>query len=227
MMKSKISPLNNTGYSRFQNSYMERLHSELREGIIVPPRSLVEICFHGRGGQGAVTAANLLAAAALQDGNKGVQAFPLFGAERRGAPVRAFARISGEEIHLRSEIYNPDIVIVLDESIMDIVDVLKGVKDEGKILINTRKKPNDFEFSKKYHVATVDATGIALKHAILVGGMPVVNTPILGSIPKILDRVTLQSIQNVIRGKWIGKKDLGERNVKATQDAFDQTGVNF
>ena len=69
---------------------------------------------------------------------------------------------------------------------MDIVDVLKGVKDDGKILINTRKKPNDFEFSKKYHVATVDATGIALKYNILVGGMPVVNTPILGSVPKIL-----------------------------------------
>jgi pyruvate ferredoxin oxidoreductase gamma subunit len=110
---------------------------------------------------------------------------------------------------------------------MDIVDVLKGVKDEGKILINTRKKPNDFEFSKKYHVATVDATSIALKYTILVGGMPVVNTPILGSVPKILDRVTLQSIQNVIRGKWIGKKELGERNVKATQDAFDQTEVSF
>jgi 2-oxoacid:acceptor oxidoreductase gamma subunit (pyruvate/2-ketoisovalerate family) len=198
----------------------------LREGIMVSSKSLVEICFHGRGGQGAVTAANLLAAAALQDGNKGVQAFPLFGAERRGAPVRAFARISGDEIHLRSEIYNPNVVIVLDESIMDIVDVLKGVKDEGKILINTRKKPNDFEFSKKYHVATVDATAIALKYNILVGGMPVVNTPILGSIPKILDRVTLQSIQNVIRGKWIGKKELGERNVKATQDAFDQTEVS-
>ena len=206
---------------------MGHLHFGLREGIIVPSKSLVEICFHGRGGQGAVTAANLLAAAALEDGNKGVQAFPLFVAERRGAPVKAFARISGEEIHLRSEIYNPDIVIVLDESIMDIVDVFKGVKDEVKILINTRKKPNDFEFSKKYHVATVDATGIALKHAILVGGMPVVNTPILGSIPKILDRVTLQSIQNVIRSKWIGKKDLGERNVQATQDAFDQTEVNF
>ncbi|VVB61346.1 Pyruvate/ketoisovalerate oxidoreductases common subunit gamma [uncultured archaeon] len=210
-----------------QNSYMEHLHFELREGNIVSSKTLVEICFHGRGGQGAVTAANLLAAAALQDGNKGVQAFPLFGAERRGAPVRAFARISGDEIHLRSEIYNPDIVIVLDESIMDIVDVLKGVKDEGKILINTRKKPNDFEFSKKYYVATVDATSIALKYTILVGGMPVVNTPILGSVPKILDRVTLQSIQNVIRCKWVGKKDLGERNVKATQDAFDQTEVNF
>jgi pyruvate ferredoxin oxidoreductase gamma subunit/2-oxoisovalerate ferredoxin oxidoreductase gamma subunit len=206
---------------------MGHLHFELREGIMVSSKSLVEICFHGRGGQGTVTAANLLAAAALQDGNKGVQAFPLFGAERRGAPVRAFARISGDEIHLRSEIYNPDIVIVLDESIMDIVDVLKGVKDDGKILINTRKKPNDFEFSKKYHVATVDATSIALKYTILVGGMPVVNTPILGSVPKILDRVTLHSIQNVIQGKWTGKKELGERNVKATQDAFDQTEVNF
>ena len=190
-------------------------------------KSLVEICFHGRGGQGAVTAANLLAAAALEDGNKGVQAFPLFGAERRGAPVKAFTRISGDEIHLRSEVYNPDIVIVLDESILDIVDVLKGVKKQGKIIINTRRKPNNFEFSKKYHVATVDATAIALNYAILVGGIPVVNTPILGSVPRILNRVTLQSIQKVILGKWTGKKDLGERNVKATQDAFDQTEVNF
>jgi pyruvate ferredoxin oxidoreductase gamma subunit/2-oxoisovalerate ferredoxin oxidoreductase gamma subunit len=206
---------------------MRHFHFELREGIIVSTKSLVEICFHGRGGQGAVTAANLLAAAALQDGNKGVQAFPLFGAERRGAPVRAFARISGDEIHLRSEIYNPDIVIILDESIMDIVDVLKGIKNEGKILINTRKKPNDFEFAKKYRVATVDATGVALKHNILVGGMPVVNTPILGSVPKILDRITLRSIQDVIRSKWTSKKELGERNVKATQDAYDQTEVNF
>ncbi|MBN2599606.1 MAG: 2-oxoacid:acceptor oxidoreductase family protein [Candidatus Thermoplasmatota archaeon] len=206
---------------------MGHVHFELREGSIVSSKSLIEICFHGRGGQGAVTAANLLASAALQDGNKGVQAFPFFGAERRGAPVRAFARISGEEIHLRSEIYNPDIVIVLDESIMEIVDVLKGVKTDGKILINTRKHPRDFEFSKHYHVATVDATSIALKHDILVGGIPVVNTPILGSVPKILSRVTLQSIQQVIKSKWTGKKELGERNVKATQDAFDQTVVNF
>jgi 2-oxoacid:acceptor oxidoreductase gamma subunit (pyruvate/2-ketoisovalerate family) len=89
----------------------------LGRGITMATQYLVEICFHGRGGQGAVTAANLLVAAALIDGNKGVQAFPFFGAERRGAPVRAFARISHDEIHLRSEIYNPDIVIVLDESI--------------------------------------------------------------------------------------------------------------
>jgi 2-oxoacid:acceptor oxidoreductase gamma subunit (pyruvate/2-ketoisovalerate family) len=187
-------------------------------------RSLIEICLHGRGGQGAVTAANLLVAAALDDGNMGVQAFPFFGAERRGAPVRAFARISDEEIHLRSEVYNPDFVIVLDESIMDIVDVLKGLKVDGKILINTRKKPSDFKFSDKYSVATVDATGIALKNDILVGGIPVVNTPILGAVPKILDRVSLKSIQNNIMLKW--KSDLSDKNVKATQEAYDQVVVN-
>jgi 2-oxoacid:acceptor oxidoreductase gamma subunit (pyruvate/2-ketoisovalerate family) len=190
----------------------------------VASRNLVEIVFHGRGGQGAVTAANLLVAAALDDGNKGVQAFPFFGAERRGAPVRAFARISEEEIHLRSEIYEPDIVIVLDESIMDIVDVLKGLKKNGKILINSRTNPNDFDFSNKFDVATVDATGIALKHEILVGGIPVVNTPILGSIPKLLDRVTLKSIQKNIKEKWTG--ELSKKNVNATQDAYDQVEVS-
>ena len=188
-------------------------------------KALVEICFHGRGGQGSVTAANLLVAAALKDGNKGVQAFPLFGAERRGAPVRAFARISDEEIHLRSEVYFPDIVIVLDESIIGIVNVLKGLKKGGKILINTTKEPEDFDFSNKYQVATVDATGVAIKHDILVGGIPVVNTPILGAVPKILDRVTLPSIQAVIKNKWKGEG--GEINVKATQDAYDSVEVNF
>ena len=188
-------------------------------------RPLIEICFHGRGGQGSVTAANLLVAAALKDGNKGVQAFPFFGAERRGAPVRAFARISDEEVHLRSEIYSPDIVIVLDESIMEIVDVLKGLKKNGKILINTTKDPDNFAFSKKYNVATVDATGVAIKHDILVGGIPVVNTPILGAVPKILDRITLKSIQEIVKSKWKG--ELADKNVKATQDAYELTEVYF
>jgi 2-oxoacid:acceptor oxidoreductase gamma subunit (pyruvate/2-ketoisovalerate family) len=212
-------------FLNIQNSYMHHLHFEVGEGIIVSSKSLVEICFHGRGGQGAVTAANLLVAAALKDGNKGLQAFPFFGAERRGAPVRAFARISDEEVHLRSEIYSPDIVIVLDESIMDVVDVLKGLKDDGKILINTTKKPKDFDFSKKYDVATVDATGIAIKHDIKVGGIPVVNTPILGAVPRVLDKVTLPSIQAVVKGKWKG--ELSDKNVAATQDAYDLAEVNF
>jgi len=186
---------------------------------------VIEIVIHGRGGQGSVTAANLLVAAALKDGNKGVQAFPLFGAERRGAPVRAFARIADSEIHLRSEIYEPDIVIIQDESIMDLVDVLKGLKKNGKILINTTKPADSFDFSKNFHVAVVDATGIAIKHEILVGGIPVVNTPILGAVPKVLDKVTLSSIQEVIQEKWKG--DAGKSNVNATNDAFKEVEVNF
>jgi 2-oxoacid:acceptor oxidoreductase gamma subunit (pyruvate/2-ketoisovalerate family) len=204
---------------------MPHFHFHSRDGSIVTSKSLIEIIFHGRGGQGAVTAANLLVDAALRDGNKGVQAFPFFGAERRGAPVRAFARVSEEEIHLRSEIYTPDIVIVLDESIIELVNVQKGLKKEGILLINTRKKPGDLDFSNQYHVATVDATGIALHHEILVGGIPVVNTPILGSVPRILDRVTLGSVQAAIQTKWKG--ELAQRNIKATQDAYDSTEVNF
>ena len=204
---------------------MHHFYSGFWERIALTSKDLVEIVFHGRGGQGAVTAANLLVATALKDGNKGVQAFPFFGAERRGAPVRAFARISENEIHLRSEIYNPDIVIVLDESIMDIVDVLKGLKKNGKILINTTKRPNEFNFSDKYGVATIDATGIALKHEILVGGIPVVNTPILGAIPKILNKVTIKSLQEIVKGKWVG--ELAEKNIKATKDAYNQVEVNF
>ena len=185
--------------------------------------SLIEICFHGRGGQGAVTAANILVSAALKDGNRGVQAFPFFGAERRGAPVRAFARISDEEINLRSEIYNPDIVVVLDESIMGLVDVLKGLKEGGKVVINTSKKPRDFGFSKKYTVATVDATSIAIRNKLLVGGIPVVNTPILGAIPKVLDKVTIDSLKEAIRERWPG--ELGERNARSAEEAYRETEV--
>jgi len=204
---------------------MQHFHSQNRGLFIMTSKSLVEIVVHGRGGQGSVTAANLLVSAALKDGNKGVQAFPFFGAERRGAPVKAFARISEKEINLRSEIYTPDIVIVQDESIVDLVDVLTGLKKDGKILINTTKKPDDFSFSKKYKVATVDATGIAIKYDIVVGGIPVVNTTILGAVPKILDKVTLKSIQKTIREKWKGEQ--GEQNIKATEDAYKEVGVNF
>jgi len=202
---------------------MQDTYFLVREGNIVTSTSLIEIIFHGRGGQGAVTAANLLVAAALKDGNKGVQAFPFFGAERRGAPVRAFARIAEDEIHLRSEVYTPDLVIVLDESIMELVDVLKGLKKDGTIIINTRNTPDEYPFSKEFKVATVDATAIAIKHDILVGGIPIINTPILGAVPRVIDKVTLQSLQTVINDKWKG--ELGQKNIQATKDAYDATEV--
>ncbi len=178
---------------------------------------LKEIIFYGRGGQGAVTAANLLASAALKSGNRGVQAFPFFGAERRGAPVKAFARISDREIFLRSQIKEPDIVVVLDTGIMDVINVTAGLKKNGIILLNSNKKPSDFSFP--YKTATVDATSIALKNEIIVGGIPVVNTPMVGALVKILDGVNLNGLKEAIRERF-GK--IAERNERAVEEAYNK-----
>ena len=138
-----------------------------------------EIRLHGRGGQGAVTASKVLAEAAYLSGYES-QSIPFFGAERRGAPVMAFTRISNGVIRERSQVYSPDYVIVLDPIILQAVDVFRGLKDSGGIVINTVKSPRDFEFEQEsLTVATVDATGIAIKNNLLVAGTPVVNMPML------------------------------------------------
>jgi pyruvate ferredoxin oxidoreductase gamma subunit/2-oxoisovalerate ferredoxin oxidoreductase gamma subunit len=184
---------------------------------------LLEIRFHGRGGQGAVTAANLFASAALKAGNKDVQAFPFFGAERRGAPVKAFARISDEEINLRSPIYEPDMVVALDPYLLELVEVTEGLKLGGTFLLNTGKRPEELSEFDKFRVATVNATEIALKHGIEVGGIPVVNTAILGAIPKLVSRVTLEAIIQAIKDRFKGEQ--GEINAKATREAYKATLV--
>jgi len=185
---------------------------------------MLEILFHGRGGQGAVTAANVLVAAALKDGHRGVQAFPLFGSERRGAPVKAFARIADDEVNLRSQIYNPDIVVVLDPALFKMVDVTEGLKLDGILILNTTSGPGDFVFSKKFKVAAVDAAGISIEHKLLVGGIPVINTPILGCIPRVTDLVTIESIESAIKEQWKG--EAGVRNAQAARDAYELTEVN-
>lgn len=181
---------------------------------------LTEIRFHGRGGQGAVTAAQLLASAAFKAGKKGVQAFPYFGAERRGAPVKAFARISDEEIVLHSQIYNPDIVVVLDSGIMEYVDVTEGIKDGGLVIVNTTKKPSELNFKRNVKVAAVDATGIAMKHKITISGIPIVNTAILGAVARCVNWVKLEHIESAISER------MGERarsNIEAIRDAYNST----
>jgi len=103
---------------------------------------MIEIRIHGRGGQGAVTTGQIMAIAAFDDGKQS-QTFPMFGVERSGAPVQAFARISDEKINIRSQIYSPDIVIVLDASLLETVDVTSGLKEKGTLIVNTNKKPAD------------------------------------------------------------------------------------
>ena len=185
---------------------------------------MLEVRFHGRGGQGAVTAANLLAGAALRDGKKGVQAFPHFGGERRGAPVASFVRIADEEVRLRSRVYHPDIVVVLDRQTLESTDVTAGVKEGGTIIINTRKKPTDFDFSDRFRVAVVDAAGISISRNLLVSGIPALNTPMLGAIARMTEEVSLESIEEVIKRQWKGA--AGEANAGAAREAYEKTEVN-
>lgn len=179
---------------------------------------LKEIRIHGRGGQGSVTAAELLAHAAFIEG-KWVQAFPYFGAERRGAPVKAFARISDESILIHSQVYNPDYVIVLDPAIYKTVDVTEGLKKDGIIILNTTKNPDETGI-KNFKVATVDATGIALELNLLVAGSPVINTSIIGAFAKATEEVKLESVVKAIKETWSGA--AGEKNARAAELAYER-----
>lgn len=164
-------------------------------------------------------AAEVLAHAAFLEG-KAVQAFPYFGAERRGAPVKAFARISDEPILVHSQVYSPDYVIVLDPYIYKVVDVAEGLNKDGILVMNTNRKPEELGLGG-CRVATVDATGIALELNLLVAGLPVVNTSILGAFAKGTGEVKLESILKAVRETWSGA--AGEKNARATELAFERS----
>jgi len=179
---------------------------------------LKEIRVHGRGGQGSVMAAELLAQAAFLEG-RSVQAFPYFGAERRGAPVKAFARISDESILVHSQVYNPDYVIVLDPLIYRVVDISEGLKSDGVVVMNTTKKPEELKIGG-HRVATVDATGIALELNLIVAGQPVVNTSMIGAFAGATGEIKLQSVTEAVKKIWTGA--AGEKNAEAAKLAFER-----
>lgn len=175
---------------------------------------MIEIRLHGRGGQGAVTAAEVLAAAAFKDGKQS-QAFPKFGPERSGAPVEAYCRIDDKFINLRTQVYSPTHLIVLDPSLMSVVNVTDGLTKSGVIVINAEKKPK----MDAYTVFNVNATKIATETL----GKPIVNTAMLGAFAKATRVVSLESILEVIRERFSG--ELAEKNVKAIQRAYDEMKV--
>lgn len=181
---------------------------------------IIEIRWHGRGGQGAVTSAELIARAAIDEG-KYAQAFPSFGPERRGAPVLAFDRISDNApIRIRSEIIEPDVVVVLDPSLLRIVNVTSGLKEKGILVLNTRRSLEDIapEFSGKWKVATVNATKIARE----LLGVPIVNTTMLGAVLKATGAVKSESLFEPLKDRF-GR--LAERNINAMKTAYDETRI--
>ena len=175
-----------------------------------------ELRIHGRGGQGAVIASKLLAAALFREG-RSVQSFPAFGVERRGAPVTAFLRISEGPILLRCEITEPDDLMVLDPTLIEAVDVSVGLKPGGSILINSERDPLTYtKLREKYRVATVDASGIARARGIGSKTQPIVNTAILGAFAVYSQIVSLDSVLEAIRNDV---PLATEENVKAAEEA--------
>ncbi|MBD3309698.1 pyruvate ferredoxin oxidoreductase subunit gamma [Candidatus Woesearchaeota archaeon] len=176
-----------------------------------------EIRIHGRGGQGAVTAAQLLAISAFYDGKQS-QAFPKFGVERRGAPVEAYCRIDEKPINVRQQLYEPDMLIVLDSSLFEAVDITKGLEEGGLIIANTNKDPEKLGIKSKFKVKTVDATMVALK----IIGADIVNTSMLGAFAAATGLVNLKSINKAIEEKFAGRKKIIEQNKEAVKNVYDR-----
>lgn len=184
---------------------------------------MIEIRMHGRGGQGTVVASKVLADAAFKDG-KYAQSFPQYGVERRGAPVTAFTRIADSEKDLivRSFIYEPDHVVVLDPTLIVTQNILEGLKKGGWIVINSSDDPETFDIPTDYRVATVDAARIAVNWKLGTKTQPIVNTAILGAFSKVTGVVSLEALEKAILENAPVKK---EENVNAAKEAFENTKV--
>jgi len=178
---------------------------------------MIEIRIHGRGGQGAVIASKVLAAAVFQEG-KYAQSFPAVGVERRGAPVMAFTRIDDRPVRIRCQIYKPDHIVVLDPTLIEAVDVTAGLKEGGWIIINSSEHPAAFGLPAKYRVATVDANSIAIKYRLGPRTAPIVNTAILGAFAKVTGLVSLEALAQAVREAVPIKP---EENVAATREAYE------
>ncbi|MDM7275433.1 MAG: 2-oxoacid:acceptor oxidoreductase family protein [Thermoprotei archaeon] len=199
------------------------------------PQRAIEVRFHGRGGQGAVTASIILAEAAALQGLYS-QAFPEFGPERRGAPVKAYTRISKGPIKTRAPILNPEVVVVLDPSLHPSI-YMQGLKSDGLLILNSKREARVIAGELGFgRVAVVDATGIALRNL----KAPIVNVAMLGALARVLEEVSLDSIAKatlkaLFNIKWegdlasllktsiIGEAALG--NIKALNEAYRLTEV--
>ena len=185
---------------------------------------MLEIRFHGRGGQGTVIASKFLAVAIAGEGRY-VQAFPEFGVERRGAPVTAFLRIDQSPIYQKFRIYEPHHVVILDPTLLKFIDLTKGLRQGGWIIVNSEKDPEDLPEMGVFQVATVDATAIALRNGLGTRTAPIVNTAILGAVVKVLNLCRLTSLIDAIEEEAPIKQ---AENAAAASESHDLVrGLNY
>ncbi|MCX6640646.1 MAG: 2-oxoacid:acceptor oxidoreductase family protein [bacterium] len=178
---------------------------------------MIELRFHSRGGQGGVIAGKLLAVAIFKEG-KFVQTFPTFGVERRGAPVMTFVRISDRPIRLRTQVYSPDHLVILDPSLIQFYDVTLGLKDGGTILVNTDKDPSELNLPDRYRIVCVNAAHIAIQHKLGSITQPIVNTAVLGALARVTGLVKIESVVAAVKEEVPFKT---EANAAAAVDAYN------
>jgi 2-oxoacid:acceptor oxidoreductase gamma subunit (pyruvate/2-ketoisovalerate family) len=161
-----------------------------------------EIRWHGRGGQGAITAAKILAQAAYLEGYRGVTAAPSFGAERRGAPVSASTRIGPQTIMVVSQVESPNVVVVLDYTLLKYDEVKSGLVKGGWLIVNSWRHPKELDLGGGFNIATADATEVCASLGLIVGGITVVNTAILGAFIRATEAVSMANIEKAIRERF-------------------------
>ena len=181
-------------------------------------KKILEVRWHGRGGQGAWTASELLARTAIYEG-KYIQSFPEFGPERMGAPVTAFTRISTEPIKIHCAVYEPDVVAVLDPTLLRTVPVTSGIGEEGIIIINSKDDPAEVRKTlktEKGKVWTIPATEIAIK----ILRLPITSTAMLGAVARATGIINLESVEKTVKERF--RRDIAERNFAVIKEAYQE-----
>ena len=187
------------------------------------PDGIWEVRWHGRGGQGAISSAQILAHAAYLDGFRGVTSAPSFGAERRGAPVTASTRLSREPIRILSQIEHPQIVLVLDDTLLEAAKATEGLVPGGWVIINSPRLPHELELDQKFSIATADATAIAEEVGLVVAGSVMVNTAMLGAIARATGLVSIENVEAALAKKF--SRAQAQKNIRAARLAFERTRV--
>jgi pyruvate ferredoxin oxidoreductase gamma subunit len=180
-----------------------------------------EIIFFARAGQGAKTAAEIIAQSAVREG-KFVQAFPFFGPERSGAPTRAYVRVSDEPIRQHEPVTDPDLVVVLDETLLSSQDVSKNLDRDESLIINTKKSPEEVRKEVNHFTGAIHSLD-ALSMALQITGQPSINSVILGKLIKVSEIVKLESLIEEFRKLFEKKlgKELTDKNIQAIQEGYD------
>ncbi len=182
---------------------------------------VIEIRWHGRGGQGAITSANILAEAAYHAGFKGVTSAPAFGAERRGAPVTASTRLSSSPLRHFSQVEHPDMIIVLDDSLLITAKATNGLAADGCVVVNSRLRPEELGLDAGYRVAAADANGVAHAVGLVVSGNAMVNTAMLGAIARATGLITLEHVEQALRQAF-SPRTVG-KNIEAARMTYECT----